>query len=120
MNGERSSAEPTEVEIQSGAGVSAALVAGLVVVHLAMAYATSTLPGFVYDLVEPLAGDSTALLVVDLMPMLPLALVVLGVALTLPRGVVACAIVIAAALVGHALVGSWGVAPVLTFGAALA
>jgi hypothetical protein len=120
MNGERGSVDVDDVEIQTGAGVSAALVAGLVVVHLAMAYSISTLPDLVHDLVEPLAGDSTALLVVDLLPLLPLALVVLGVARTLPRGVLACAIVLAAALLGHALVGSWGVAPLLTFGAALA
>ncbi len=120
MNGERSSAEPMEAEIQTGAGVSAALVAGLVVVHLAMAYSISTLPDLVYDLVEPLAGDSTALLVVDMLPVLPLALVVLGVARTLPRGVLACLIVLASGLLGHELVGSWGVASVLTLGAALA
>jgi hypothetical protein len=120
MNGERSSAEPTEVEVQTGAGVSAALVAGLVVVHLAMAYSTSTLPDLVYDLVEPLAGASTATLIADVLPLLPLALVVLGVARTLPRGVLACVVVIITALLGHELVGSWGVAPVLTLGAALA
>lgn len=103
----------------SGVAVSTALVTGLALVHLGMAYSFSTLPDLVYDLVEPLAGDSVADLVVDLLPLLPLALVVLGVARTMLRGCLACAIVIAVVLVAHASSG-WFVTALLAFGAALA
>jgi hypothetical protein len=103
----------------SSVAVSSALVAGLAIVHLGMAYSFTTLPHLVYDLVEPLGGDSVARLVVDVLPLLPLALVVLGVAWTLLRGCLACAIVIAVALVGHVTSG-WFVTALLTFGAALA
>jgi hypothetical protein len=103
----------------SSVAVSSALVAGLALVHLGMAYSFTTLPDLVHDLVEPLAGDSVAGLVVDVLPLLPLALVVLGVARTLLRGCLACAIVIAVALVAHAATG-WFVTALLAFGAALA
>jgi hypothetical protein len=120
MNGERSSADPTEVEPQTGAGVSAALIAGLVVVHLAMAYSFSTLPDLVHDLVEPIAGPGAADLVVDVLPLLPLALVVLGVGRTLGRGVAACVVVLAVAVVAHLVSPSWVVTALLPLGAALA
>ena len=103
----------------SSVAVSSALVAGLVIVHLGMAYSFITLPDLVHDLVEPISSDSVARLVVDLLPLLPLALVVLGVAWTLLRGCVACALVIALALVTHAASG-WIVTALLAFGATLA
>jgi hypothetical protein len=103
----------------SSVAVASALVVGLTLVHLGMAYSLTTLPDLVPDLVEPLAGGSVAGLVVDLLPLLPLALVVLGVARTMLRGCLACAIVIAVALVSHAASG-WFVTAILAFGAALA
>jgi len=103
----------------SSLAVSSALVAGLVIVHLGMAYSFVTLPDLVHDLVEPISSDSVASLVVDLLPLLPLALVVLGVARTLLRGCVACALVIVLALVTHEASG-WIVTALLAFGAALA
>ncbi len=112
MNGEREDGG-------SSVAVSSALVVGLTLVHLGMAYSVTTLPDLVYDVVEPLSGDSVARLVVDVLPLLPLALVVLGVAWTLLRGCLACAIVIAVALVAHASSG-WIVTAMLAFGAALA
>ena len=103
----------------SSLAVSSALVAGLALVHLGMAYSFITLPDLVHDLVEPISSDSVASLVEDLLPLLPLALVVLGVARTLLRGCLACALVIALALVTHAASG-WIVTALLAFGAALA
>ena len=120
MSGERSSVEPTDTELQSGAGVSAALIAGLAVVHLAMAYSVSTLPGLVSDLIEPLAGQGTADFVVHVLPLVPLALVVLGVGRTVLRGVAACAVVVVVALITHAITPSWMVTALLPLGAALA
>src|SRR4051812_44107024 len=99
----------------SSVAVASALVVGLTLVHLGMAYSLTTLPDLVPDLVEPLAGGSVAGLVVDLLPLLPLALVVLGVARTMLRGCLACAIVIAVALVSHAASG-WFVTAILAFG----
>ena len=103
----------------SSVAVSSALVAGLALVHLGMAYSFTTLPDLVHDLVEPISSDSVASLVEDLLPLLPLALVVLGVARTMLRGCVACALVIALGLVTHAASG-WIVTALLAFGAALA
>ncbi len=104
----------------AGLAVSSALVAGLVLVHLGMAYSISTLPDMVYDLTEPLAGDATAELVVDVLPLVPLALVVLGVGLTVLRGSLAAAVVIAVALVAHESSSLWFVTALLPVGAALA
>jgi hypothetical protein len=120
MNGERSSVEPTEAELQTGAGVSAALIVGLVVVHLAQAYSVSTLPDLITDLVEPIAGLGAADFVVHVLPSLPLALVVLGVGRTVLRGVAACAVVVVVALVIHLITPSWVVTALVPFGAALA
>jgi hypothetical protein len=115
--------EPLDLErdeVVAGVGVSAVLVAGLTLVHLGMAYSISTLPDFIYDLVEPLAGDSKARLVVDVFPSLPLALVVLGVGLTVLRGSFACAVVVAAALLAHAASSLWLSGALLVLGAAAA
>lgn len=120
MNGERSSVEPTEAELQTGAGVSAALIAGLVVVHLAQAYSVSTLPDLVADLVEPIAGEGAAAFFMHVFPLLPLALVVLGVGRTVLRGVAACAVVVVVAVVVHLITPSWMVTALMPFGAALA
>ena len=121
MDGEAASRERAEpVDGQSTLVVSIVLVVGLTIVHLAMAYSIATLPDLVYDLVEPLAGDSTALLVVDLLPALPLALVVLAVGRTVLRGCLAFAIVLAAAVLAHAASSRELSAAILVFGAAAA
>jgi hypothetical protein len=120
MNGERSSAEPTDRELQTGVGVSAALIAGLVLVHLAMAYSISTLPDLIHDMVGPIAGDGAADLFLDVLPLVPLALVVLGVGRTVLRGSAACLVVVVVALLTHELTGSWQLTALLPLGAALA
>jgi hypothetical protein len=109
-----------EVGEQSGVVVSAVLVVGLTLVHLAMAFSISTLPDLIYQLVEPIGGEPAASLVVDVMPALPLALVVLAVGRSTLRGCLACAIVVAAALIAHAASDPPLIAAVVVFGAVAA
>ena len=109
-----------ETELQTGVAVSAALIVGLVVVHLGMAYSFSTIPGLVHDLVEPIAGEGAAELVVDVLPLLPLAIVVLGVGRSTTRGAAACLVVLATAILAHQLDSVWVVTALLPLGAALA
>ena len=56
--------------------VSVALVTGVAVAHLVMAYFVSTLPDAEFDLVNRLTGQELAELVVNLIPLVPLGLVV--------------------------------------------
>jgi hypothetical protein len=81
--------------------VSAALVVGLSVVHLVMAYYVRSLPDAVFDLVEPFAGQEPALMMVSLTPALPLALVVLRWAHERLLGWIACLVVAATALLPY-------------------
>ena len=81
--------------------VSLALVVGLVIVHLLMALEVSTLPDAVFDSLDGIAGVSAASLVVNVLPAVPLALVVLFWARSRPLGVLAALVALSGGLLVH-------------------
>lgn len=83
------------------AWISVVLVTGLVIVHLLMALSYATLPDAVFDAIDSVTGQRLAEVVVNILPALPLALVVLLWARTRYLGGLACAVVLAEALLGY-------------------
>jgi hypothetical protein len=86
---------------ESALRLSIILVVGLVLVHLAMAYSYPTLPDQVFDLVNRLSGKELALILVDQVPTLPLAVVVVLWARTRRLGWIGCAVVLAVGLLPY-------------------
>jgi hypothetical protein len=78
--------------------ISVALVVGLVVVHLLMAREISTLPDAVFDRLHGIVGSEGANLVVNLLPAVPLALVVLFWARSRPLGIIAACVALSGSL----------------------
>jgi hypothetical protein len=81
--------------------ISVALVAGLAFVHLWMAMEVSTLPDGVYDRLDGIVGHQGANLAVNLLPAVPLALVVLSWARTRYLGVIAAVVALSGCLLVH-------------------
>jgi hypothetical protein len=72
------SAQPgTGTDERRELGISVALVTALAVVHLALAYFISSLPAAIFDTLDRQAGQPLSRLMVDAVPWVPLALVVL-------------------------------------------
>jgi hypothetical protein len=91
----------TDVDARAEVRTSAALAAGLVVVHLVMAYYVFTLSDAIFDLVIRLSGDELARMMVTLAPAVPLAVVVLFWARDRTLGWIACLVVVGTALLPY-------------------
>jgi len=91
----------TDVDARAEVRTSAALAAGLVVVHLVMAYYVFSLSDAIFDLVIRLSGQQLARMMVTLAPAVPLALVVLFWARDRTLGWIACLVVVATALLPY-------------------
>jgi hypothetical protein len=78
--------------------ISVALVVGLAIVHLLMALEVSTLPDAVFDRLDGIVGRRGAVLVVNLLPAVPLALVVLFWARSRRLGVIAALVAVGSCL----------------------
>ena len=91
----------TDVDARAEVRTSAALAAGLVVVHLVMAYYVFSLSDAIFDLVIRLSGEQLARMMVTLAPAVPLALVVLFWARDRTLGWIACLVVVATALLPY-------------------
>jgi len=98
---ERMTMAGTDVETRAEVRTSAALAAGLVVVHLVMAYYVFSLSDAIFDLVIRLSGQQLARMMVTLAPAVPLALVVLFWARDRTLGWIACLVVVATALLPY-------------------
>jgi len=91
-------AAPEDPRVGGEVWTSVVLVAGLSVLHLAMAASLSSLPDAVYDLVIRLGSARLATFAVVALPWLPLALVLLWWARTRDLAWLACSAVIAVVL----------------------
>jgi hypothetical protein len=98
---ERMTMAGTDVDARAEVRTSAALAAGLVVVHLVMAYYVFTLSDAIFDLVIRLSGEELAKMLVTLAPAVPLALVVLFWARDRTLGWIACLVVLGTALLPY-------------------
>jgi len=81
--------------------ISVALVVGLVIVHLWMALEVSTLPDAVFDSLDGILGVRAANLVVNVLPAVPLALVVLFWARSRSLGAIAAMVALSGGLLVH-------------------
>jgi hypothetical protein len=81
--------------------ISVALVVALAIVHLWMAFEVSTLPDAVFDSLDGIVGHQGANLAVNLLPAVPLALVVLFWARSRPLGVIAAVVALSGCLLIH-------------------
>jgi hypothetical protein len=82
-------------------GVSVALVAGLALLHLVMAYYVDSIARAILDLVTPLLGQEAASLTVSVIAWLPLLLVVLLWARAPRLGWIAVAVGVCVAMLGY-------------------